>query len=630
MVVIDVQSCCLCCAEPISPSLSSRGSESAAARKYFAGASFNDGQGGFTQGVSPTYTRATSSGLASHPGSSPLAGGTAGATSQSSRTLPEEDSYLQSTRASQGSLDTNRDFALRSLGSLGNQSGLTNEHSGISHTRDPSVGSAAELVHSSSITPGVTAGSSAISSLPPSASWGSAPIQALTPPTPIPAYTPPATSPSLASDSGVRPGEPHSSSEATYSTQNAFPTPVQDDTFEQALAETDSNHIPAGGASAQHGFTSDKLEPSFSDAAAQGGFASQGYLNTSAQHAQHESEYPAQEAGQISLDHDKGDLAHGRFEPPAQHTQREHVSEPAYQAQGAGLDQPAQDDFTDQAFFQPAQREQHLEPEYQAQNAGLDQSAQDNFGDQAFSQPAQHEQHQESAYQAQGAGLRQPAQEDFADQAFSQPAQHEQHPESGYQAQVAGLGQPAQHDFADQALTQSALSKQHSEPAHQAGLAQTAQDGFADQSFAQPELQQEARPASNAQSQSSDASAKLRPTGIPAEQPVKHNQATTEQAHTARGVPVSPTYSNQDTVVSPVGQVTQASPTYSTRDTVSSPAAQGSQAGPLDDAFAQFSPFAKKGSQQANPFASSAVATLAAQEPQLHNALPVETAAKVG
>ncbi|KAL0054820.1 hypothetical protein WJX82_002841 [Trebouxia sp. C0006] len=93
--------------EPLSPSLGSRGSGTAAARTYFT--TPHDQQGGFTLGTSPSQGRAATSSPFSAtttfrgPHSETLG------SARGSGVLPEEDSYQQSTRASQGSIDTNRD-----------------------------------------------------------------------------------------------------------------------------------------------------------------------------------------------------------------------------------------------------------------------------------------------------------------------------------------------------------------------------------------------------------------------------------------------------------------------------------------------------------------------------------------
>lgn len=174
-------------------------SGSAATRTYFT--TPQDIGSGFTQGTSPTKARATSS--------SPFSATTTfrGPQSESlgsakgSGALPEEDSYQQSTRASQGSLDTNRDN-LGSVSSISGQVELNNELNFASQTRGLSGAlpeSAANLAQASISTAGSAAtgtgydtvgGSSAsatavgsegvpvvaapLTNAPPSANWGSA------------------------------------------------------------------------------------------------------------------------------------------------------------------------------------------------------------------------------------------------------------------------------------------------------------------------------------------------------------------------------------------------------------------------------------------------------------------------
>ena len=174
-------------------------SGSATTRTYFT--TPQDTGSGFTQGTSPTKGRATSS--------SPFSATTTfrGPHSESlgsakgSGVLPDEDSYQQSTRASQGSLDTNRDN-LGSVSSIGGQVELNNELNFASQTRGLSGAlpeSAANLAQAGVGTAGSTAtgtgydtvgGSSAsatavgsegvpivaapLTNAPPSANWGSA------------------------------------------------------------------------------------------------------------------------------------------------------------------------------------------------------------------------------------------------------------------------------------------------------------------------------------------------------------------------------------------------------------------------------------------------------------------------
>lgn len=510
-------------AEPISPSLSSRGSGSMAGRRYFAGSSFNEGQGGFTQGVSPTQGRASSSNLASNQGGSPFGGSSAygnqGMTPQGSRTLPEEDSYLQSTRASQGSIDTNRNFALGSVGSLGNQSELTNESSGISHSRGVSGSlpeSAAELTLPGGSAAGVVAGSSAISSLPPSASWGSAPAQPSSLPTPTPTYTPPITPSTLAEQLGetllgeeaYTEAQPESKmpTQTMHGVKEVHHPTAQGTGFDQNLPDSYSNRQSAADVTAQDGF----------------------------------ADYNSKTTAASPHDDSMAGFDDQSFEQPAEQAQREQQFESAVQAPEAGLGQTVQADFSDQGFEEPTQHalhEQVTEPAFTAQQPGLGQPSQEGFADHSFGQPPEHTRHQqvtEPAFTAQQPGLGQTSQEGFADQSFEQPAQHAQH-EPIYQTEGTVLDQTSQQGF----------------------------DAFK------------------------------------TEQPAQHAQQ----------------------------KVT--GPAYTAQDTVTAPAVQDSQPGFNDDAFAQFSPFAKKGSEQANPFGQASAASPVAQEPVLTSVLPTETSVKV-
>ena len=182
----------------MSPSLGSRGSGTAAARTYFT--SPHDQQGGFTLGTSPSQGRAPTSSAFSATTSFRGPHSESLGSAHGSGALPEEDSYQQSTRASQGSIDTNRDN-LGSAGSIGAQSELNNELNLASQTRGLSGAlpeSAANLAQtgvslagapdgiSHAMTGGSTAGvtgvvtegvpvvSAPLTSAPPSANWGSA------------------------------------------------------------------------------------------------------------------------------------------------------------------------------------------------------------------------------------------------------------------------------------------------------------------------------------------------------------------------------------------------------------------------------------------------------------------------
>ena len=417
-------------AEPISPSLSSRGSESVAGRKFFTGSSLNDGQGGFTQGTSPTQGRAASSSLASNQGGSPFAGGathdTLGIRPAGSRALPEEDSYLQSTQASQGSIDTNRDLAIGSTGSISNQSELTQEATGMSHTQSLSDGgpdSAAELAQPVSSTAGTTAGTSAMSSLPPSASWGAAPPD----PNRHPAHTPaptPAVTQEPAETAGSNPYQ-HSSvgladtvpeqssgtacgaidghSPITHAAELAHSLPetsrqvsIPGETAQDGLS---GHSVEPAAASLQDAFTEHSFEPAAATVPSQGGFS--------------------QAATTAAQSHD-GAANQSVVEGPG------HAEEQELPMQQAGLGQTAQDGFAAQALEQPTQPAQHGqvdEPVYQAQGAEDAQALHLGFAEDSMQEPAQHEQVAEPAYTAQGAVAAptvQDRQTGFSDDIFAQ------------------------------------------------------------------------------------------------------------------------------------------------------------------------------------------------------------------
>lgn len=185
-------------AEPLSPRLGRRGSGTAATRTYFT--SPHDQQGGFTLGTSPSQGRAATSSPFSATTTFRAPHSETLGSAWGSGILPEEDSYQQSTRASQGSIDTNRDN-LGSAGSISAQSELNNELNLTSQTRGLSGAlpeSAANLAQtgvslagaphgiSHAVTDGSTAGvtgavtegvpvvSAPLTSAPPSANWGSA------------------------------------------------------------------------------------------------------------------------------------------------------------------------------------------------------------------------------------------------------------------------------------------------------------------------------------------------------------------------------------------------------------------------------------------------------------------------
>ena len=481
--------------EPMSPSLSSRGSGSAAGRKFFAGSSFNDGQGAFTQGISPTPGRAASSSLASNQGGSPFAGSiayeTLGLNPAGSRTLPEENSHLQSTRASQGSIDMNRDLAIGSVGSMGNQAELTNELSGVSHAQPLSAGvgvqdSVAELAQPDGSTTGVTAGSSALSTLPPSASWDSAPD-----PSPTPVHTSPPTSAvtelpaetlvsepyQQQSSAGFAETEPESSNNA-YSAQGVHPPVTQGAEVGQALPDANIQ-MSASNEAAQDAFSKHSFDAGTAGLAPQDGTSEHSFMeSTAAVPPQDGFGQPATTAVPL-LD----DVAtQSVVETPGQYAQLDDAEEKLYPAQQAGLDQTAQDGFAAQGSEQPtqlAQSDRGGEPAYQAQGVASAQTSQHGLGADSIQELAQHEQVVEPAYIAQGAGSALTSQHGFGEDSTLEPAHEEQIAEP---AKVAGSAQSSQHAFGEGIIQEPALREQLQEPAYtaQSAVAATmAQDAVA-------------------------------------------------------------------------------------------------------------------------------------------------------
>lgn len=409
-------------AEPISPSLSSWGSGSAGGRKFFTGSSFNEGQGGFTQGISSTQGRAASSSLASHQGGSPFAGSatheTLGIRPAGSRTLPEEDSYLQSTRASQGSFDTNRDLAISGTGSISNQSELTQEAAGVSYTQPLSDGvpdSAAELAQPVGSAAGMTAGTSAISSLPPSASWGAAPREPS--PTPAPTHT---TTQQPAETAASYPYQ-HSSVDFadTVPVQSSGTADGAHDGHSPTTHETEVAHslpdtnrqVPIPDATVQDGFSEHSFEPAAASVPLQDAFTEHSFEPANATVPLQGG--ASQAATTAAQPHD-GVANQTVVEAPA------HAGEQESQMQHAELDQTAQDGFAAQAFEQPDQRD---EPVHQAQCTANAQTLQHGFAEDSVQEPAQLEQSAEPADTAQGAGavpIAQHCQAGFTDDIFAQ------------------------------------------------------------------------------------------------------------------------------------------------------------------------------------------------------------------
>ena len=397
-------------AEAISPSLSSRGSGSVAGRKFFTSSSFNDGQGGFTRGISPTQGRAASSSLASNQGGSPDAGSatqdTLGGRPAGSRTLPEEDSYLQSTQASQGSLDTNQDLAIGSARSISSQSELTQEATGVSYTKplsDVVPDSAAELAQPVGSTAGTTAGTSAISSLPPSAGWGAAPSE----PSPTPVHTPaptpaatqqpaetPASDPYQHGSLGFAetvpdqsPSTPHgtcrSHSPITHESELAHSLPDghrQESIPDEMAQDRSSEHKPAAASvPSQDAFTERSFGPATDGAASQSVVEAPGHVE------EQEPQMQQADVGQTAQD----GFAAQAFEQPKQRAQRDQIEEPVYQAQGTESAPTLQHGFDKGSVQEPAQLEQVAEPMYTAQGAGAVSTKQDRqpgFSDDVFAQ----------------------------------------------------------------------------------------------------------------------------------------------------------------------------------------------------------------------------------------------------
>ena len=278
-------------AEPLSPTVGSRGSESAAAGTYFTGASSRDQQGGFTQGTSLSQGRAGTN----SPFSATTTFRAPHSESMGSGILPEEESYQQSTRASQGSMDN-----LGSVASIGNQSELNNEINIASQARGLSGAlpeSAANLAQTGVDTTGLTGGSTAgmtagstagitrgishgmsgslagetgaatagaplvsapLTSAPPSANWGSAP--SYTPSvTPVTSYTQQQFEPTLSepfrqgdsSSQGIsaqQEFEPEVSAQRTYVDQQG--PSKQEAEYEAPGTETYSSQVAVPAAAA--------------------------------------------------------------------------------------------------------------------------------------------------------------------------------------------------------------------------------------------------------------------------------------------------------------------------------------------------------------------------------------------
>ena len=403
-------------AEPISPSLSSRGSGSAAGRKFFTAASFNDGQGGFTQGIGPTQGRAASSSLASNQGGSPVADGAThdnqGMHPAGSRALGEEESYLQSTQASQGSMDPNRDLAVGSIGSISNQSELTNRASGMSHTQPLSSEgvpeSAVELAQPVDSTAGTPAGTAAMSSLPPSASWGAGPDPSSTPaPTPAATQQPAGPLASEHSFGGVAETMPEHSSSTRYDAQSSHLPITPEAGVAESLPEADRQGAVSGEV-VHDGFNQDSFEHGVAPVTPQEAFS------------EHSFEPASVTVPSLAGPSEAAAQPHGGAADQSAVQAPYHAEQQVPQTQPAGLDQTAQDSFAAQAVEKPTQRNQAID---QAQGAGGAQMPQAGFGEGSMQEPAQHEPVAESASTAQravAAPVAQDGQAGFTDDVFAQ------------------------------------------------------------------------------------------------------------------------------------------------------------------------------------------------------------------
>lgn len=390
-------------AEPLSPSLETHGSGTAAARTYFT--SPHDQQGGFTLGSSPSQGRAATSNPFSAtttfrgPHSETLG------SARGSGVLPEEDSYQQSTRASQGSIDTNRDN-LGSAGSISAHSELNNELNFASQTRGLSGAlpeSAANLAQtgvssagasnpiSHAMTGGSTAGltgvvtegvpivSAPLTSAPPSANWGSAS-----------SYTPSITPTTSAIQQEYSQGDNKPYREVASLTQELSAQHEVDSGAQSYAAQQEYEPEP----SPQSTYTSQEtparqdsdltsFEPSNANSTQRTGFASE----------------PLEQGTVVptsSIARDTGrDMAAAavpQYEtsvPPVYSAQGSQHGEPAFETQhGQGLD----------SFAQPAPAQSSASP-HESAISPVVQDNQAGFGDDAFAQfsPFGHKAKQQSS-----------------------------------------------------------------------------------------------------------------------------------------------------------------------------------------------------------------------------------------
>ena len=391
-----------CDAEPLSPSLGSRGSGTAAARTYFT--TPHDQQGGFTLGTSPSQGRAATSSPFSAtttfrgPYSETLG------SARGSGVLPEEDSYQQSTRASQGSIDTNRDN-LGSAGSLGAQSELNNELNLASQTRGLSGAlpqSAANLAQTGVSLPGtphdishaMTGGSAAgvtgvvtegvpvvsapLSSAPPSANWGSY----------TPSITPTTTATQQEYEYGQGDNKPY---HEVASLSQELPAQHEVDSGSQSFA-AQQEYAPE--LSAQSAYTSQET-PARLDSDLTSFEPSNAYLTQATGPAseplEHDTVVPTSSIAR-DTGRDMAAAAAPQYEtsvPPVYSAQGSQYGEPAFETQhGQGLD----------SFAQPAPAQSSAT----AHESVISPVAQDNqagFGEDAFAQfsPFGHKAKQQSS-----------------------------------------------------------------------------------------------------------------------------------------------------------------------------------------------------------------------------------------
>ncbi len=343
--------------------------------------------------------------------------------------LPEEDSYQQSTRASQGSIDTNRDTNLGSVGSISAQSELNNEINVASHTKGLSAAlpeSAADLAHTGGSTAGPTGGisegltggisegvpvvSAPLTTAPPSANWGSASSY-------TPSITPP-TATVTQQEYGTGSSEPyhgHDSTQQEYEpellSQSAYTG--QEDPLDTRAAELEPSSYTTtqgtGDGAARSGLQDTAAEASEYDTAVPSTYSGQ------TASAEYDTAVPSTYSGQTAPASEFGksvpstySAQDSGFGAPAQQTETGQGFDSF--SQGSGFEAPVQQTVTGQGFdsfsqgsgFEAqeaevgegvdsfAQSEQALPSIYTAQESVVSPSAQTtnqgSFGDDAFAQ----------------------------------------------------------------------------------------------------------------------------------------------------------------------------------------------------------------------------------------------------